>query len=323
MPDWIDPKVWEDLRKTGFARGPSDFKGFYTFHALTGKGARILVIGLSSGEIIQVLRNIGSKSQIQAFDISEKSVRFTGEKAKARGLDVSLIKASALHVPFKDESFDQVIITDFLLDNLGGEDPAVTAISEAFRVLRPGGSFVTVTSNLTFSIVQTVTGLMVNSVGLAMLPRVWEGAEELFGSAMDANARGDSATAIVLGAASAGMVCVPVALVSYLARRTAGVSAKGKLIDYSHPTVASSAYFLACLFLSMKNFDGSAEEHWKRASEFSRYQRMQEKSYTAYQKSFLKEIITKAGGEMLHFEKLSSKTALGRFSALGIAASKK
>jgi len=63
MPEWIEPKVWEDLRKTGFARGPSDFFSFYKFHALTGKEARILVIGLSSGEIIKVLRKQAARAR--------------------------------------------------------------------------------------------------------------------------------------------------------------------------------------------------------------------------------------------------------------------
>jgi len=315
-------EAWGEMRKAGFARGPTDFIMFYMSHALARKDKRILVIGLSTGEIIQVLRRVGSKSQIMAFDLSERSVRLTGEKAKSEELAVSLAKASALHVPFKDAGFDQVIITDFLLDNLGGEDPAVTAISEAFRVLKKGGSFITVTSNFTFSIIPAIVGLMVNSLGLAMLPRVWEGARAMFGRAMDANARGDSATALVIGTASAGMVCAPAVLVSYLARRAAGVSVKGKLIDYSHPTAASSVYFLSCLFLSMKKFDGSLKEQWARAAKFSKCHRMQQRNHTAYQERFLRGIIGKAGGENIIFGKLSEEM-LGQFIALGISAAKK
>ena len=323
MPDWIDQDVWDDLRKTGFARGPEDFKGFYSRHVLKQEDAKILVVGTSTGDILKVLRKIGCKAKLYAFDVSEHSVRATRKKIDRLGIKAEVLKATALEMPFKKDTFDQVILTDFLLDNLGGESPVAKAMGETFRVLKPGRSFVTITSNFTYNVIQVLTGVMVNSFGLAALPMVWEGAQAMFQSAMDANARGDHLTALTLSTAGAGMICIPAFALSYLSRRVAGVSAKGKILDYKHPTLSSSASLVACLLLSMKNFDGSKEEHWKRAARFSKFQRLQEKNYTTYQKKFLKEILRVAGAKDPTFEKLGAKLMLGSFSSLGITAVKK
>ena len=323
MPEWIDPEVWDDLRKTGFAIGSDDFKDFYAKYAIKQKDARVLVVGTSTGEILKVLRKVGCKGKLTAFDISEQSIRATKKKIGKAEIKAELLKATALDMPFKKDTFDQVIMTDFLLDNLGGESPVGRAMGEAFRVLKPGGRFLTVASNFTYDIVPVIVGLLVNSVGLAALPPLWNSAQAMFSSAMDANARGDHLTAITVTTTATGMICVPVFALSYLSRRVSGVSVKGNILDYKHPTLSSSVLFILCLILSMKNFDGSKKEHWKRAASFSKYQRLHEKNYTMYQKKFLKEILRFAGGKDLSFEKLSTKLMLGHFSSLGITAVKR
>ena len=80
MPEWIDPEVWDDLRKTGFAIGSDDFKDFYAKYAIKQKDARVLVVGTSTGEILKVLRKVGCKGKLTAFDISEQSIRATKKK---------------------------------------------------------------------------------------------------------------------------------------------------------------------------------------------------------------------------------------------------
>jgi SAM-dependent methyltransferase len=67
------------------------------------------------------------------MDLVSDALRFSADS----GHD-SLIQASATHLPFSDSTFDLVTSFDVLVQ-LPGSDADEHAISEMFRVLRPGG----------------------------------------------------------------------------------------------------------------------------------------------------------------------------------------
>jgi len=75
---------------------------------------------------------------VSAFDLSEHSVKVTGEKAKEQGIEFKeLVVADMLSFPFKDNSFDCMLALNVILhtDKLGFDK----ILKEIKRVLKPGG----------------------------------------------------------------------------------------------------------------------------------------------------------------------------------------
>lgn len=97
--------------------------------AVPGRGLRVLDVGCGTG---QSRRIYASRSAFYAgIDLSLSALRL----ARGRGADSSWLQADALRLPFRAERFDVVAFSS-VLHHIGDRR---AALSEAMRVLRPGG----------------------------------------------------------------------------------------------------------------------------------------------------------------------------------------
>ncbi len=93
-----------------------------------------LDLGCGTGRAIPLLAAAGWR--VTGVDVSQDQLRIAERQA---GDDAErLVHADAHELPFPDESFDAVVS---ILTHTDFDDP-VAALTEARRVLRPGGSFV-------------------------------------------------------------------------------------------------------------------------------------------------------------------------------------
>ena len=99
-------------------------------------GTRILDVGCGTGNLTFEIVRALAPSVIVGIDISEAELRIANEIKTELGIDtVSFQRASATALPFEPESFD--VVTSNMVFHL--LDDQKTALSEALRVLKPGG----------------------------------------------------------------------------------------------------------------------------------------------------------------------------------------
>ena len=98
-----------------------------------------------SGDVLEVavgtgrnLRHYRPGTSVTGIDLSEAMIEVARGRASASTADVQLQVADAQHLPFADASFDTVVAT-LALCSIPDDGAAVT---EAARVLRPGGTLV-------------------------------------------------------------------------------------------------------------------------------------------------------------------------------------
>lgn len=99
------------------------------------EGDSVLEVGCGTGVLArEVIKRVGTGGGVVGLDLSESMLTV------ARGIcpDVDFRQGNAMSLPFDDESFD-VVIASFVL--MFVPDP-VKAVSEMWRVLRPGGRLV-------------------------------------------------------------------------------------------------------------------------------------------------------------------------------------
>lgn len=115
------------------------FRGFRAFIAPLVRSAtaglsepRILDCGCGTGANMELLGRFG---RAYGFDLSDIGVRFARESGRARAARASVVAA-----PFANESFDLVTSFDVLVA-LDEHDEGA-AVSEMYRVLRPGGHLI-------------------------------------------------------------------------------------------------------------------------------------------------------------------------------------
>jgi len=106
----------------------------------TERAFHLLDVAGGTGDIaFRVIEAGGANTRATIFDINSDMLAVGRERAQARGLDHALtfIEGNAEKLPFPDASFDAYTIA-FGIRNV----PRIeAALSEAFRVLRPGGHF--------------------------------------------------------------------------------------------------------------------------------------------------------------------------------------
>jgi len=76
--------------------------------------------------------------ELTGIEISPAMLEIAGRRAKNLGRQVKLVVGDAQALPFSDQSFDTVVCTIALCSIPDDRQ----AVAEAWRVLRPGGSFV-------------------------------------------------------------------------------------------------------------------------------------------------------------------------------------
>lgn len=98
---------------------------------------RILELGCGAGD--QSLWFAERGFEVVGIDISGQAVDWAREKAAARGLNAEFVQSSVLELPFGNATFDYVL-DGYCWHCIIGDD-RIPFLSEAARVLRPGGVF--------------------------------------------------------------------------------------------------------------------------------------------------------------------------------------
>eukprot|EP00929_Paragymnodinium_shiwhaense_P122843 TRINITY_DN9601_c0_g1_i3.p1 TRINITY_DN9601_c0_g1~~TRINITY_DN9601_c0_g1_i3.p1 ORF type:complete len:235 (-),score=20.06 TRINITY_DN9601_c0_g1_i3:151-855(-) len=103
------------------------------------KGPRSLATGCGGGILSNALVVMDPGYSVVGIDLSEGGIAYARSTAEKLGHSgrASFDLGSAYKLPFEDGSFDSVVISD-VLEHLSD---LPTALSEARRVLRPGGVF--------------------------------------------------------------------------------------------------------------------------------------------------------------------------------------
>lgn len=102
--------------------------------ACLGVEGEVLEIAVGSGRNLPVYPK---GTSLKAIEFSPEMLKLAKERAAELGSDADLRLGDAQALEFPDESFDTVVCTLALCTI---PDPA-RAVSEAYRVLRPGGTF--------------------------------------------------------------------------------------------------------------------------------------------------------------------------------------
>ena len=128
-----ESKLWGSgmVKKLPFFFGATQIE--FALKDLKGIKGKVLDIGCGGGSMAKAVKHYRPDLKVYAVDISESAV----SKAKQDPSGVEFFLADALKLPFGKESFDGVLMFD-LLEHL--ENP-LKSLSEAYRVLRPGGVF--------------------------------------------------------------------------------------------------------------------------------------------------------------------------------------
>src|SRR5947207_11958300 len=111
-----------------------------------GGDERILALGCGRGAVLLLAAQHLTTGRAVGVDLwrrvdqSGNSLEATRRNAIAEGVDdrVELHTANMMALPFEDDSFD-LVVSNFAIHNISGRTGREKAVSEAVRVLRPGG----------------------------------------------------------------------------------------------------------------------------------------------------------------------------------------
>lgn len=122
-----------------------------------GKGKKVLEIGFGMGTDLLSWSLEGS--EVYGIDITEKHLRLAEMNFKTHNQTADLQLADAANIPFKTSYFD-IVYSNGVLHHT---PDTVRCISEAYRVLKPGGIFI-FSMYRTFSAFHLVTKLLVEGI---------------------------------------------------------------------------------------------------------------------------------------------------------------
>ena len=105
------------------------------------KPKKILDIGCGTGETLTFLKSEFPNSELFGVDLSESAIKYS----KSRG-HKQIYKASATSLPFKDDTFNIVLLLD-VLEHIKDHQKAV---NEAKRVLKKKGKIIITSPGLSF-----------------------------------------------------------------------------------------------------------------------------------------------------------------------------
>lgn len=126
----------------GQGSGRSDSKAALVFRLLDEhfggfEPRRILDLGCSAGAASAAYADRYPKAEVHAVDIGAGMLRYAHGRAQSLGVSVHFHQMDASALRFEDESFD-LVVSHNLLHEIG-EEKRRAALSEAWRVVRPGG----------------------------------------------------------------------------------------------------------------------------------------------------------------------------------------
>lgn len=101
-------------------------------------GHRVLEIGSGTGNVVLAVKQMHPEAEAVGLDPDPKALARGRRKAAREDLDIHFDRGFAEQLPYPDESFDRVL-SAFMFHHLEPEGRR-SALREAARVLRPGGS---------------------------------------------------------------------------------------------------------------------------------------------------------------------------------------
>lgn len=126
-----ESKMWGTAKVTTspFCFGASQLK--FALEDLKNIKGRVLEVGCGAGGMIKAIKHYRPDLDVLGIDISKKAIA----EAKRNSQGVEFFQGNAYGLPFKDNSFEAVVIFD-LLEHL--DDP-LKSLGEVRRVLKPRG----------------------------------------------------------------------------------------------------------------------------------------------------------------------------------------
>lgn len=109
-----------------------------------GKGDKVLEVGCGNGYYLNLLNRIDKKLDLVGIDNDPRALK--DAKIFINDTRVKLILKNALDLPFKNKSFDKVIISE-VIEHVENEQKV---LSEIYRCLKPGGIMVLTTCNINY-----------------------------------------------------------------------------------------------------------------------------------------------------------------------------
>ena len=103
------------------------------------RGETVLDLGSGGGiDVLLSARRVGTDGKVYGLDMTEEMLALAREnQRKAGATNVEFLKGEIEHIPLPDQSVD-VIISNCVINLSADKDRVLT---EAFRVLKPGGRF--------------------------------------------------------------------------------------------------------------------------------------------------------------------------------------
>lgn len=105
---------------------------------------RILDVGCGNGYYLYLLNNLGIKVSLTAVDSDDNALK--SAKEIVDGKNIKLLRADATKLPFKDSSFDKVLMSE-VIEHIEDEKKALFEIR---RVLKPNGLLILTTCNIDY-----------------------------------------------------------------------------------------------------------------------------------------------------------------------------
>lgn len=132
---WNDnAEVWTRLSRAGYDVYREAFNTPAFLDLLPEvRGLHGLDIGCGEGHNTRRIAERGAR--LVAVDIAEVFIKYAAETERQEPLGITYQVASALELPFPDQTFDFAVATMSLMDVSSPE----RAVAEAYRVLKPGG----------------------------------------------------------------------------------------------------------------------------------------------------------------------------------------
>jgi len=155
----------EFLRDVGFVWGPEGLDEAHARVLGDVAGRRVLEIGCGAAQCARWLGSQGAHPV--GLDLSERQLQHARRIDEAAGVRVPVVAGTATALPFSDGSFDIVFSAFGALQFVRD---AGRAVSEAARVLRPGGTFA-------FSVTHPVRWCMPDdptAAGLVVTSSYWD-----------------------------------------------------------------------------------------------------------------------------------------------------
>jgi 2-polyprenyl-6-hydroxyphenyl methylase/3-demethylubiquinone-9 3-methyltransferase len=143
--DGLGDAWWDPAGPMGLLLRMNRFRFGYFRHLLGDpKGVKLLDIGCGGGFLAEAFAARGA--DVYGLDLSTRSVRTARDHAAGQGLRLRVSSGRAEHLPFPSHTFEAVLLVD-VLEHLHDYP---LALSEASRVLKPGGRLLYETANRTF-----------------------------------------------------------------------------------------------------------------------------------------------------------------------------